>query len=81
MKTTYTVEEYMRLYMKEIVRLDGVPISIICNKGDLFIANFLKSFQKSLGMHVNLRQPLTLKRIDMQDVQYRLLRLCCELVY
>ena len=30
-RTTYTVEEYAKLYIKEIVRLHGVPISIISN--------------------------------------------------
>ncbi|XP_049397344.1 uncharacterized protein LOC125861504 [Solanum stenotomum] len=31
-KTTYTVEEYANLYIKEIVRLHGVPISIISDR-------------------------------------------------
>ncbi|WMV45713.1 hypothetical protein MTR67_039098 [Solanum verrucosum] len=53
-KTTYTAEEYPRLYIKKIVRLHGVPISIICDRGAQFIANFWESFQKSLGTQVNL---------------------------
>ncbi|KAH0681196.1 hypothetical protein KY284_022281 [Solanum tuberosum] len=53
-KTTYTVEEYARLYIKEIVRLHGVPISIISDRGTQFTANFWKSFQKNLGTQVNL---------------------------
>ncbi|KAH0641960.1 hypothetical protein KY290_033563 [Solanum tuberosum] len=53
-KTTYTVKEYVRLYIKEIVHLHGVPISIISDRGAQFTANFWKSFQKSLGTQVNL---------------------------
>ncbi|XP_049391776.1 uncharacterized protein LOC125856306 [Solanum stenotomum] len=53
-KTTYTVEEYAKLYIKEIVRLHGVPISNISDRGAQFTANFWKSFQKSLGTQVNL---------------------------
>ena len=53
-KTTDTVEEYVRLYIKEIVHLHGVPISIISNRGAQFLAYFWKSFQKSLGTQVNL---------------------------
>ncbi|XP_049348983.1 uncharacterized protein LOC125813541 [Solanum verrucosum] len=53
-KTTYTVEEYARLYIKEIVRLHRVQISIISDRGSQFTANFWKSFQKSLGTPVNL---------------------------
>jgi len=48
-KTTYTVEEYSKLYVKEIVRLHGVPTSIISDRGTQFTANFWKSFQRSLG--------------------------------
>ncbi|XP_049378370.1 uncharacterized protein LOC125843200 [Solanum stenotomum] len=53
-KTTYTVEEYARLFIKEIVRLHGVPISIISDRGAQFTAYFWKSFKKSLGTQLNL---------------------------
>ena len=53
-KTTYTVEEYSKLYVKEIVRLHGVPTSIISDRGTQFTANFWKSFQRGLGTQVNL---------------------------
>ncbi|PHT39342.1 Phytochrome B [Capsicum baccatum] len=53
-KTTYTAEEYAKLYIKEIVRLHGVPISIISDRGAQFTTNFWKSFQRSLGTQVNL---------------------------
>ena len=48
-RTTYTVEQYAKLYIKEIVRLHGVPISIISDRGTQFTANFWKSFQRCLG--------------------------------
>ncbi|XP_049382678.1 uncharacterized protein LOC125847010 [Solanum stenotomum] len=57
-KTTYTIEEYARLYIKEIVRLHGVPISIISDRGAQFTANIWKLFQKSLGTQV-IQQQLT----------------------
>jgi len=53
-KTTYTAEDYAKLYIKEIVRLHGVPISIISDRGAQFMANFWRSFQKGLGTQVNL---------------------------
>uniref|UniRef100_A0A1U7YRA6 Uncharacterized protein LOC104247112 n=2 Tax=Nicotiana sylvestris TaxID=4096 RepID=A0A1U7YRA6_NICSY len=53
-KTTYTAEDYAKLYIKEIVRLHGVPISIISDRGAQFTANFWRSFQKGLGTQVNL---------------------------
>ncbi|XP_070037267.1 uncharacterized protein [Nicotiana tomentosiformis] len=38
-----------RLYIKEIVQLHGVPISIISDRRAQFITNFERSFQKGLG--------------------------------
>ena len=37
-----------------MVRIHGVPVFIISNRGAQFTAKFLKSFQKGLGSKVNL---------------------------
>ena len=52
--TTYSAEDYAGLYVREIVRLHGVPTSIISDGGAQFIANFWRLFQKGLGTQVNL---------------------------
>ncbi|XP_075096287.1 uncharacterized protein LOC142174398 [Nicotiana tabacum] len=41
--TTYSAEDYASLYIKEIVRLHGVPFSIISDRGAQFTANFWRS--------------------------------------
>ncbi|XP_075083495.1 uncharacterized protein LOC142167236 [Nicotiana tabacum] len=53
-KTTDSVEDYAKLYIQEIVRLHGTPLSIISDRGAQFTTNFWKSFQKGLGTRVNL---------------------------
>ncbi|WMV47322.1 hypothetical protein MTR67_040707 [Solanum verrucosum] len=53
-KTTHSVEDYVKLYLQEVVRLHGVPVSIISDRGAQFTAQFWKSFQKGLGSKVNL---------------------------
>ncbi|XP_070046764.1 uncharacterized protein [Nicotiana tomentosiformis] len=53
-KATDTAEQYAQLYIKEIVRLHGTPISIISNRGPQFMVNFWKKFQQGLGTQVNL---------------------------
>lgn len=53
-KTTDTTEDYVKLYIKEIVRLHGTPISIISDKVTQFTTNFQRSFQKGLGTQTNL---------------------------
>jgi len=53
-KTTDSAEQYARLYIKEIVRLHGTPVSIISDRGPQFTTNFWQAFQKRLGTKVNL---------------------------
>ncbi|XP_070020323.1 uncharacterized protein [Nicotiana sylvestris] len=67
-QTTYSREDYARLYIKEIVRLHGVPISIISYRGAQFAANFWRSFQKGLGTQC-IEDPSRVILVD--DVQVR----------
>ena len=53
-KTTYSAEDYAKLYLTEIVRLHGVPLSIISDRGPQFTSHLWKSFQKGLNTQVNL---------------------------
>ena len=49
MQMTFTLEEFYRLYMREIIRLHGVPVSIVSNRDPRFTTRFWKSFQKAMG--------------------------------
>ena len=51
-KSTDRVEDYGKLYIDEIMRWHGIPLSIISYRGDLFTLHLLRSFRKSLGSHV-----------------------------
>lgn len=53
-KTTYTNEGYARLCIRKIVRLHGVPLSIISDREAQFTSQFWRFFQKGLGTKVNL---------------------------
>ena len=39
-KTTHSAEDYAKLYIQEVVRLHGVPLSIISDKGAQFTIQF-----------------------------------------
>nr|XP_009606654.1 uncharacterized protein LOC104100975 [Nicotiana tomentosiformis] len=45
---------WAKFYLKEIVRLHGIPVSIISDRGAQFTAHFWPSFQEGLGTCVNL---------------------------
>ena len=47
--TSYIAENYAKLYIRELVRFYGVPLSIISDRGTQFTSPFWKSFQKGLG--------------------------------
>ena len=49
MRMTLTLEEFYRLYIREIVRLHRVPVSIVSNRDPRFTEHFWKSFQKAMG--------------------------------
>ena len=53
-RTTYSVEQYANLYLREIIRLHGAPKSIIFDWGPQFTAKFWEGFQKCLGTKVKL---------------------------
>ena len=46
---TFTLEELCKLYIREIVRLHGVSVSIVSNRDPRFTAHFWKGFQRAMG--------------------------------
>ena len=45
----FTLEEFCRLYIREIIRLHGVPISIVSDRDPRFMAHFWGEFPTSHG--------------------------------
>ena len=49
-----TLEEFYRLYIREIVRLHGILVSIVSDIDPRFTAHFWKSFQKAMGTQLTM---------------------------
>jgi transposase InsO family protein len=47
--TTYSVQQYAELYMDQIVRLHGIPKTIISDRGTQFVARFSEQLHECLG--------------------------------
>ena len=45
---TFTLEEFCKLYIREILQLHGVPVSIVSDRDPRFTAHFWNSFQKGM---------------------------------
>ena len=54
-KGTYNAEKLVKLYISEIVRLHGVPLSIISDRGTQFTSMFWKTLHAELGTRFDLR--------------------------
>ena len=50
----FTIEEFYRLYIREIVRLHGVLESIVSDRDPRFTTHFWKSFQKAMGTQLTM---------------------------
>ena len=54
LQMTFTLERLCRLYIREIVRLHGVPVSIVSDRDSRFTGHFWKSFQKAIGTRLTM---------------------------
>ncbi|XP_073317302.1 uncharacterized protein [Primulina huaijiensis] len=50
----YNLDKLATLYMNEIVRLHGVPFSILSDRDPRFTSRFWKSFQQAMGTKITL---------------------------
>ena len=53
LRVGYSLEKLATIYIQEIVRLHGVPVSIVSDRDSRFIAKFWKSLHKALGTKLN----------------------------
>ncbi|GJS97475.1 putative reverse transcriptase domain-containing protein [Tanacetum coccineum] len=48
------MDKLARMYLKEVVTKNGIPISIICDRDPRFASNFWRSLQKALGTSLDM---------------------------
>ncbi|KAH9658749.1 Endonuclease [Citrus sinensis] len=52
-KTTYSMDKLGNIFMAEIVRLHGAPVSIVSDRDSRFTSKFWTSLQKAMGTKLN----------------------------
>ena len=68
-KSTYKAKEYDKMYIDEIVRWHGIPLSLILDRGAQFTSHFWRSFSKRFWVHRgNSVLLFILRRMDKQNV-------------
>ena len=53
-RMTFTFEEFGRLYLREIIQLYGVSVSIISGRDPWFTAQFWRSLQRAMGTQMRM---------------------------
>ena len=53
MRTDYSLDKLVELYISEIVQLNGIPISIISDRDPRFTSRFWGKAQEALGTRLN----------------------------
>ena len=53
-KLTYNAEKLVRLYISEVARLHGVPLSIISDRGTQFTSKFWRTLHAKLGTRLDI---------------------------
>ena len=53
----YSMDRLAELYVDEIVRLHGVPLSIVSDRDPRFTSRFWKELQSALGTKLNFSMP------------------------
>ncbi|KAL0411152.1 UNVERIFIED_CONTAM: Transposon Ty3-I Gag-Pol polyprotein [Sesamum latifolium] len=53
-RTTYTLDKLVTIYIEDIVRLHGIPVSIVSDRDPRFTSQFWNSFQQVMGTKVKL---------------------------
>ncbi|GJV19917.1 putative reverse transcriptase domain-containing protein [Tanacetum coccineum] len=54
MRETDPMDKLARIYLKEVVTMHGIPLSIICNRDPRFASNFWRSLQNALGTSLDM---------------------------
>ena len=52
-KATYSVAQYAQLYIRHIVSLHEVPISIVSDRGTQFTSRFWQKLQEAMGTQLD----------------------------
>ena len=52
-RMNYSMDRLAKLYVKEIIRLHGVPLSIVSDRDPCFTSRFWKGLQSTLGTRLN----------------------------
>jgi len=80
MKMTDSVDKLAKLYVNEVIKFHGVPMSIISDRDLRFMSRLWPSLQQALGTKLNLAQHFILRQMVNLEGPFKLLRISLGLM-
>jgi hypothetical protein len=77
----YSLEKLIELYIREIVRLHGVPKSIVSDRDPRFTLRFWKSLQEAMGTKLRFSTTYHPQTDGQSERTIETLEDCYELAY
>ena len=74
MRATDALSQLANLYVREIVRLHGIPVSVVSDRDARFTSHFWERFQEAMGTQLSLC--FILRQMVSQRGLYRPWRIC-----
>ena len=65
-KANYPVDRYAKVYIQEIVRLHGAPLSIVSDRDPKFTSRFWEVLQRAFGTQLQLSTTYHPRQMDNQ---------------
>ena len=79
-RTLFNADRLAVLYMNEIVRLHGVPMSIVSDRDPKFVSRFWQSLQRALGTELRFSTVIHRPMANQRE-QFKHLKICLDCVY
>ena len=79
-RVTYNTDRYAKVYLEEIVKLHGVPISIVSDRDPKFTSRFWHSLQTALGMSLKFSTAFHPQTDGQSERTIQTLKICCVVV-
>ena len=73
MKVSFSMDQLTSLYIKEIVRMHGVSVSIASNRDPRFTSRFWYSLQNSMGTKLNFNTAFHLQTDGQSKIVFQIL--------
>ena len=79
-KIDYSMDRLAELYIDEIVRLHGVPLSIVSDRDPRFTSRFWKELQSALGTKLKFSMPFHPQTDGQSERLFKCSKICFEVV-